>query len=328
MAVVAVSGGTGDVGRTIVTAITKAGRHKVVILSRTAAEATVDGEPERLAVDYENVEQISGVLQENKVEVVITALLLADDEVAESQIALIRAAARSGTVKKFIPTEYHLDYNVPVDGVEIHFAKYHRRCEEEIKQHPELTYTLIRNGLFLDYMAMPYHPKPTNLRPYWMFIDLAHEISVIPGDGTKTVVFTHTTDTAAFIERLIDFPAEKWPRESLVQSNKLPVKDLLDLINKISGRNFKVTWETPEAIRQGEITMLPSNKPIFAQPVLGDIFRGIEKEVLLTVLSNGYELPGKDLAEIFPDVQTTNLEEFLREAWKVKEAMDLKENNI
>ncbi|KAK5996420.1 Oxidoreductase swnN [Cladobotryum mycophilum] len=317
---VAVSGGTGDVGRTIVNAIAKAGNHKVFILSRTAAAATADGAPERLAVDYNNVEQIKSVLQENKIEVVIAALLLADDTVTQSQITLIRAAAQSGTVKKFIPTEYHLDYNVPVDGVEIHFAKYQLQCEEELKRQPALTYTLIRNGLFLDYMAMPFHPKPTNLKPYWMFIDLEHEVSVIPGDGTKTVVFTHTEDTAAFIERLIGLPAEQWPRESLVQSNKIQVKDLLDIVKKVSGRDFKVTWESPEAIRKGEITMLPSNKPTFEQPFFGDIFRGIEKEVLLTVLSDGYELPGKNLAEIFPDVQTTNIEEFLAEAWKLKEA--------
>lgn len=39
MAVVAVSGGTGDLGRTIVSAIADAGRHNVIVLSRTVSSS-------------------------------------------------------------------------------------------------------------------------------------------------------------------------------------------------------------------------------------------------------------------------------------------------
>ena len=54
------------------------------------------------------------VFQENNVEVVVSALLLVDESVAQSQINLIRAAAQSGTVTKFIPSEYYIDFHAPI----------------------------------------------------------------------------------------------------------------------------------------------------------------------------------------------------------------------
>lgn len=53
------------------------------------------------------------MLQENNVDVVVSALLLVDEGVAQSQINLIRAAAQSGTVTKFIPSEYYIDFHTP-----------------------------------------------------------------------------------------------------------------------------------------------------------------------------------------------------------------------
>lgn len=54
------------------------------------------------------------IFQENNVEVVISALLLADEVASQSQINLIRAAAQSGTVTKFIPSEYYIDFHAPI----------------------------------------------------------------------------------------------------------------------------------------------------------------------------------------------------------------------
>ena len=54
------------------------------------------------------------VLRENDVEVVISALLLEDEVAAQSQINLIRAAAQSGSVTKFIPSEYYIDFHAPI----------------------------------------------------------------------------------------------------------------------------------------------------------------------------------------------------------------------
>lgn len=79
-----------------------------------ATTATTANESRRFAVDYNNIEQLKHVLQKNNVEVVISTLLLVDEVVAQSQTNLIRAAAQSGTVTKFVPSEYYIDFHAPV----------------------------------------------------------------------------------------------------------------------------------------------------------------------------------------------------------------------
>lgn len=128
MVVVAIAG-TGGVGRTILDAIHKSGEHKAIVLSRTVSSLSVavfsrqnlihttqaaTSDSRRIAVDYSNVDEIKRVLQEHQVEVVVSALLLADESAVKSQNNLVRAAARSGTVNRFVPSEYYIDFHAPI----------------------------------------------------------------------------------------------------------------------------------------------------------------------------------------------------------------------
>nr|POE90201.1 hypothetical protein CFP56_20668 [Quercus suber] len=297
MVVVAIAG-TGGVGRTILDAFARSVEHQI------AAD-----EPRRFAVDYSDIDQIKQVLQKQNVTVVVSALLLVDDSATQSQNNLIRAAASSGTLE----------------------------AEAELRRHPQLTWTLIRVGIFLDHLTRPYNPKKTYIEPMWTFVDIEHEKCVFPGNGSYPLVLTHSMDLAAYIERLVGFPAEQWPHESLVASNKLQVKDLDTMIRRVTGihpsgpkahikvsndgtgRNFEVTYDSVEAVRKGHITPLPSNQAVFSNPVTGETFRQVEHQIMLSMLSNAHDLPGRNLAEIFPDVQPTDIEEFFRAGWELKQ---------
>lgn len=114
-------------------------------------------------------------------------------------------------------------------------AAFQLGAEAELSRHPQLTWTLIRLGIFLDHLTMPHNSKTTYISPYWVFIDIDHEQFVFPGDGSYPLVLTHSTDLAAYIERLVGLPAEQWPRESLIAPNKLKVKDLAALAKKVTG---------------------------------------------------------------------------------------------
>ena len=70
----------------------------------------------------------------------------------------------------------------------------------------------------------------------------------------------------------------------------------------------------------GQVTALPSNRAVFEEPGKGEMFREVELQVMLSMLSNAHDLPGKDLAELFPNVQTTNVEDFLRAGWTLKQS--------
>ncbi|ETS81350.1 hypothetical protein PFICI_06352 [Pestalotiopsis fici W106-1] len=310
MAIVAVAGGTGAVGRTL------------------EANISAQSRVQHLCVNYSNVDQISSTLRENDIQVVVSALVLLDEKTSDSQINLIRASAQSGTVSKFIPSEYHLDFHVPIQGIELSFKSYQLRSEEELERHPQLTWTLIRNGLFLDYLAMPFHPKPTNLMPWSIFVDLQHEICVLPGDGTQMMVFTHSADLAAIVERLIDIPGDRWPRESLIEGNKFQLKDLIQILERVTGKSFTVIYDSVEDIQRGQITQLPSNRDLFAQEQWGNLYQLVEKEAMFTLLSDGYNLGGESLMDMFPEVQITRIETFLRDAWTCKSQADPKQSCI
>jgi hypothetical protein len=118
-------------------------------------------------------------------------------------------------------------------------------AEEELLRHPQLTFTLVRAGIFLDHFAMPYNPKPTYINPFWFFIDMEYEQSVLPGDGSYPLVLTHSTDVAAYIDRLVGLPATEWPRMSLIASNRLRVKDLEPLIQKVTGKSATIWISMP-----------------------------------------------------------------------------------
>lgn len=218
------------------------------------------------------------------------------------------------------------------------FTNFQLEAEAELSRHPQLAWTLIRVGIFLDHLTMPHNSKKTYISPYWVFVDIDHEQCVFPGDGSQPLVLTHSTDLAAYIERLVGLPSKDWPRESLIASNKLQVKDLEPLVKKISGerpnplesifvylmsitgKDFKVTYDSVEAIHRGQVTPLPSNRAVFEEPGKGEMFHEVELQVMLSMLSNAHDLPGKDLAELFPKVQTTNVEDFLRAGWTLKQS--------
>jgi hypothetical protein len=190
----------------------------------------------------------------------------------------------------------------------------------------------------MDHLAMPYNPKKTYIAAFWFFVDMTHDRCVFPGDGSYPLVLTHSTDVAQYIERLVGLPASEWPRQSLVASNKIQVKDLEPILRKITGEQLRhetmmenqalnnmtggklhVTYDSEEAIRRGHITQLPSNRDVMEDPTSGDFYGQVEKQIMLSMFSRAHILPGKDLAEIFPDVETTDVEAFLKEGWAMKQ---------
>ena len=59
---------------------------------------------------------------------------------------------------------------------------------------------------------------------------------------------------------------------------------------------------------------------MFEDPAKGELYRQVERQVVLSMLSHAHELPGKNLAELFPDVQPTGIEDFLRSGWLLKQS--------
>ncbi|KAI1036736.1 hypothetical protein LB503_003435 [Fusarium chuoi] len=67
MAIIAVAGGAGKLGRAIVEAIVEQGQHTVVVLAREAKDAPG---AKVIAVDYTNADELAATLEANNIETV------------------------------------------------------------------------------------------------------------------------------------------------------------------------------------------------------------------------------------------------------------------
>lgn len=148
MVIVAVAGGSGDLGRTIVLAIEKCPQHTVFVLTRKvisfnlvtlvgsqtslfanvqrnvpqlltvykkSQSKTIDKQvnARNLELDYTSVENIASVLEAHKIHTVISTIQMNDQHVATAQVNLIRGAEQASTVRRFAPSEFNVDYNQP-----------------------------------------------------------------------------------------------------------------------------------------------------------------------------------------------------------------------
>jgi uncharacterized protein YbjT (DUF2867 family) len=131
MGVVAVAGGTGNMGRTIVDALVASKKHKTVILSRKVGNPCIifftptvsyhsqpnpDLERELgvpiIAVDYDNVKAVAEALEQNNVDTVISAIMMMPGPGGDpKEIQLIRAADLSKTTKRVISSDYGLPHS-------------------------------------------------------------------------------------------------------------------------------------------------------------------------------------------------------------------------
>ncbi|KAK1472734.1 hypothetical protein CABS01_16200 [Colletotrichum abscissum] len=98
---IAIAGGTGGVGRSIVDALRNDPRHSTIILSRTEAAEDKAGVPV-VAVDYDDRTSLQTTLETHEIHTVISALALHIIGVGQAQINLIQAADKSNYVAKFV----------------------------------------------------------------------------------------------------------------------------------------------------------------------------------------------------------------------------------
>ncbi|RKK31762.1 hypothetical protein BFJ67_g15080, partial [Fusarium oxysporum f. sp. cepae] len=109
---VAIAGGTGGLGRTLVDAIKARGKHEVLVLSRRNMTGLEESLGARVVtVDYSDVDSLASILEERNVEIVISTVnnISGDNS---SEVNLIRAADKSKTTKRFIPSYFGTPYTL------------------------------------------------------------------------------------------------------------------------------------------------------------------------------------------------------------------------
>ncbi|KAL7947577.1 hypothetical protein V8C42DRAFT_318153 [Trichoderma barbatum] len=302
--VIAVAGGTGSFGRTLVEELKKSPLYDIIVLARKAPEVNDEKAPV-VAVDYNKVDETAQQLASNKVEVVISTISVVDEVSAASQVDLVKAASKAGTVKRFITSEWGLPHTEASPMYQIR-----ENTVLELRK-TNLEWTRVANGYFMDYYGHP-HVK-TYLKPLFFVVDPGNKAAGIPGTGDEVVSFTYTYDVAKFAVAALGLP--KWEETTYCYGENSTFNKLLTLAEKARGAKFNVVFDPIEKLTKGEITELPSHPqiyPFFPKPA----FQALFSLFATWVVDGRFKMPEeKSLNAKFPEIKTTKLSEVVG-AWK------------
>ncbi|KAF1955369.1 NAD(P)-binding protein [Byssothecium circinans] len=310
MVVVAIVGGTGAVGKTLVDAFKADGKHEVIVLARKVPES--GSAAPVIAVDYNDIPQLIKTLDDKKVHTVISTLVMFDPNAAQAELSVIEAADKSSSVKRFVASNY--GNATPKD--ESLRAPFNAARDVSVAalRKTSLEWTAIHNGFFLDYFGMPH--VSTYLTPLVWCIDIANRKAALPGTtGERKVTFTSTKDLGKFVVKAMEL--EKWEETLGCFSDCVSLKELLEIAEDVTGDKFTVTYDPEEKLRRGEITELPSHQQLYEfipKPMLTGIFSVFGLWAIHGVM---YVPKEGSLNEKFPEIRTTTAKEVISN-WKGK----------
>ncbi|KZL64278.1 hypothetical protein CI238_00536 [Colletotrichum incanum] len=307
--VVAVAGGTGDLGRTIVEAINADGKFSVIALARKADEDKQKLIGARiLPVNYASVDDITKVLEENNVHTVISALNIRES--VEPELNLITAADRAESTKRYVPSIWG-------PKLSREFAETSPLTKAKVVATDALEKTSLEHstwyiGFFADYYVCP--PLKTHVKLLPIVIDVANIAAGIPGSGNVPVTCTYTIDLAKFVAASLSLP--KWRKESYLISDKLTWNQIVQLIESVKGIKFNVTYDSVETMQAGKITELPGHMaayPFWPKEQLQSLFAKFG----LMFEGGVFDIKAEhSIAQDFPDIKLRSLKELLEEAWE------------
>lgn len=197
---VLVVGSTGMLGFKIVAALLDKGSIDVRAMVRSSNDSNAENRQKIEAMKAKGAAIVEGDLMQPEtllplcegVDVVVSAV--GNNQVTvPGQKHLIDAAKQQG-VKRFIPSDYSVDYRKLDYGDNDNLDK--RKEVFEYLQLMGLEYTLILNGAFMDNVGTPYMPQ----------FDLEHQTFQYWGDGETPLDFTTTDDTAKYVAEAVTDP--------------------------------------------------------------------------------------------------------------------------
>ncbi|KAG6995843.1 hypothetical protein G7Y79_00041g077950 [Physcia stellaris] len=315
---IAIAGGTGGLGRTLVEELMQGSEHEVFILSRkTTLPFEISANINLLNPSYNSVDSLEKLLKANEIHTLISVLSPPAPEVHQIELNLIRAAAKSGTVKRFVPSEWGVDYSHDDEHLPLPapWKALKREAIAELKKHPNLEYTSVYNGFFMDYFGVPH--APSHMLPEIPFIDIQAGKAAIPGTGDENkVALTYTKDVAKFVRRAVE-STEPWPEKSVIVGDSVTLNEILQAAEKARGIKFEVVHDSLEDLRAGRITEIPAYVPIY-KVLPKDFFLEMMAAFAVAMVTGVFDLGDDTLNKQYPEVKPVKTDEFITKYWAGK----------
>lgn len=240
--------------------------------------AIVEGDlmqPETLLSVCEGVDVVVSAVGNNQVTV-------------PGQKNLIDAAKQQG-VKRFIPSDYSVDYRKLDYGDNDNLDM--RKQVFEYLQLMGLEYTLILNGAFMDNVGTPYMPQ----------FDLEHQTFQYWGDGETPLDFTTTDDTAKYVAEAVNDP-DLANTALEVAGDVLTAKQLKAVYEEATGKPLK---EKPLGSVEELKAWIAAKKPSAKSPV-----EYVPQQYEYTMVSGKGKLDHLQNAR-YPQIKPTTIKQFL-----------------
>lgn len=112
---------------------------------------------------------------------------------------------------------------------------------DELKKSKSLKWTVVHNGIFLDYFAIG--RIKSYLKPHPLVIDIEHRMAALPGSGDIPVTITYSFDMAKFLVAELDL--EDWPEESRIAGDIITWNEFVRLAEEATGALFHQALAKP-----------------------------------------------------------------------------------
>ncbi|KAI0506661.1 hypothetical protein F5B22DRAFT_622796 [Xylaria bambusicola] len=224
---VAVVGGSGNLGRAVVSELVAAG-FNVTALTREGSSATFPAGVSSKPVDYSSVESLTAALegQEALVSTIATVAVA-------GQQPLVDAAVAAG-VKRIIPSEFGINTRFlgqePIGKIlqgKVNTLNY---IHEKWKQNPSFTWTGISTGLFFDW-GLPYGS---------IGLDKATKTATIHDSGNEPYQATNLPLIGKAVAAVFKHPEPTTNRYISIASFNPTQNEILALVEKITGEKWTV----------------------------------------------------------------------------------------
>ncbi|KAK4225321.1 hypothetical protein QBC38DRAFT_483412 [Podospora fimiseda] len=327
MAIIAVAGGTGNVGRAIVEAILSTKKHQVIIFSRKA-DPTLSAQIgcPIIPVDYTSIPSLTQTLIDNQIHTLISTIAMhSPDGSTPNEIELIRAADISPVTKRLISSGWGIPVLNHPSYLGIPSTHHKLSALSTLHSTTTLEYTIFHTGYFMDYFGLPNYPSYLSRVPLVSWLDIPHAKASIPGKGNTPVHFTHTSDVAKFVAASLDLP--KWEKETFIYGDKLTWNQFLTLAEQATGKKFEVVYDDLEKLKRGEPTELPGQKKLY-EFIPKEVIQGLSAIFGIWFEEGKVELKpsdGKFLNDLLPEIKTLKVAEMLEVAWRKGQQVEGKE---
>jgi len=272
-----------------------------------------------IETDYSSFEDVASLLTSHNVHTIICAFALDFEAASNSQLNLIRAAEASPTVKRFLPSEFNIDYDLDDSVLPYPDKRYHTVARRLLETTSSLEYSYVYPGMFSDYWGMPH--IDTHLRPLCVVMDPDSGVAAIPGDGEARVSMSYTADVARYVALALGLP--KWPLVMTTATDTMSLNELVALAEKNLGRKLEVTYQPVEALKRHETSVLPRNLPPASHfpeglAQLKALTSDLEASMALGAYDFGKLGEHLDLAKEFggKTAPPLRIEQLLESAWK------------